>query len=82
MWGRCSYSFIPALLKPVAIMGLVSTNKVKADAAGGVVVVQDVDGELDLRVSDVPSGDGAILIVDHMLCTKIKRQLRWYEARI
>ena len=62
-------------------MGLVSTNKVKADAAGGVFVVQDVDGGLDLRVSDVPSGDGAILI-DHMPCTKIKRQLRWCEARI
>jgi len=63
------------IVEPVAIVGPVSTNEVKADAARGVVVVQDVDGGLDLRVSDVSSGDEAVLI-DHMPCTKIGRQLR------
>ena len=63
------------IVEPVGILGPVTTVIVKLDATIKVVFVQDLDGGQDLRVRDVSSLDGVVLM-DHMPYTKFRRQLR------
>ena len=55
-------------------LGPVGTSEAEADATRSVVGVQGADGGRDLRVRNVSSRDGGVL-VDHMPYAKIRRQL-------
>jgi len=65
--GRVYSPIGTGLVKPVAILSPVGTSELEADAARGVVGVQDLDGVRDLRIRDVSAGN-VFGLVDHMPC--------------